>query len=154
MKRRHTRKDAIRMCARLRELRPDIVFGADLIAGFPTETEAMFENTLRLIEECDLTYLHVFPFSPRPGTAAERMPQLPRKIVKQRAARLRSVADAALLRHLSAEVGQSRHVLVEQNGLGRTEYFARTELDFGRPGEIVRVRILEQKENRLIAGMA
>ncbi len=121
MKRRHGRDDAIRFCAELRRLRPDIVFGADIIAGFPTETEAMFERSLALIADCGLTHLHVFPFSPRPGTPAARMPQLARAVVKQRAARLRDAGDAALSAYLAAQVGRTHRVLTERGGMGRTE---------------------------------
>src|SRR5205807_3557646 len=104
MKRRHLRADAIAFCAELRRLRPDVVFGGDIIAGFPTETEAMFARSLDLVDECGLTHLHVFPFSPRPGTPAARMPQVARDAVKDRARRLRQRGEAALLRHLVGEV--------------------------------------------------
>jgi threonylcarbamoyladenosine tRNA methylthiotransferase MtaB len=123
MKRRHLRADAIRFCREARALRPDIVFGADIIAGFPTEDEAMFARSLDIVDECGLTHLHVFPFSPRPGTPAARMPQVSRAIVKERARRLRQKGEEALLAHLEAEVGASRNVLVETNQLGRTEGF-------------------------------
>jgi threonylcarbamoyladenosine tRNA methylthiotransferase MtaB len=123
MKRRHLRADAIRFCREARALRPDIVFGADIIAGFPTEDEAMFARSLDIVDECGLTHLHVFPFSPRPGTPAARMPQVPRAIVKERARRLRQKGEAALLAHLKAEVGARRNVLIETNQLGRTEGF-------------------------------
>ncbi|MBW6505418.1 MAG: tRNA (N(6)-L-threonylcarbamoyladenosine(37)-C(2))-methylthiotransferase MtaB [Rhodobacteraceae bacterium] len=128
MKRRHSRDDAIRFCEEARRLRPGIVFGADIIAGFPTETEEMFENSLRLIEDCGLTFLHVFPFSPRKGTPAARMPQLKGPAIKARAARLRAAGDARLHAHLQAEVGQTRRILTEGPRLGRTEYF--TEVAF------------------------
>src|SRR5205807_731856 len=108
MKRRHSRADAIALCETLRSLRPDIVFGADLIAGFPTESEAMFRRSLDLIEACGLVHLHVFPFSPRPGTPAARMPQVARTVVKERAGRLRERGAAALARHLAGEVGAGR----------------------------------------------
>ena len=113
MKRRHLRADAIAFCAEVRRLRPDVVFGADIIAGFPTETEDMFARSLDLVDECGLTYLHVFPFSPRPGTPAARMPQVAREIVKERARRLREKGAAALRRHLDGEIGRRRRVLVE-----------------------------------------
>ena len=100
MKRRHLRDDSIRFCEDVKKLRPDMVFGADIIAGFPTETEEMFENSLEIVEECGLTHLHVFPFSPREGTPAARMPQVRREVVKQRAARLRAAGAAAYQRHL------------------------------------------------------
>jgi threonylcarbamoyladenosine tRNA methylthiotransferase MtaB len=152
MKRRHSRQDAIVFCDTLRRLRPDIVFGADIIAGFPTESEAMFTNSLALIEECGLTHLHVFPFSPRPGTPAARMPQLPRKIVKERAARLRARGALALCRHLDAEVGASRRVLVESEEQGRTEQFAQVRLASpAEPGTIVEVKISGHDGRQLLA---
>ncbi len=128
MKRRHSREDAIAFCVEARRLRPDMVFGADLIAGFPTETEVMFENSLRLVTDCDLTFLHVFPFSPRNGTPAARMPQVQGPTIKSRAARLRAAGDTALTRHLAAQVGRRHSVLVETPRLGRTEQF--TEVSF------------------------
>src|SRR5277367_6520036 len=123
MKRRHTRNDAISFCNTLRRLRPDIVFGADVIAGFPTETEAMFKNSLNLVGDCGLTHLHVFPFSARAGTPAARMPQLSRTVVKERARRLRERGVMALRQHLDAEVGGTRRVLAESRTHGRTEQF-------------------------------
>jgi threonylcarbamoyladenosine tRNA methylthiotransferase MtaB len=128
MKRRHTRTDAIAFCDRVRRLRPDVAFGADIIAGFPTETEDMFARSLDLVEECGLTQLHVFPFSPRPGTPAARMPQLDRAVIKQRAARLRAKGEAALARHLEAQVGHRRLVLTERGGIGHTEQFTAVRL--------------------------
>ncbi|MBO6724349.1 MAG: tRNA (N(6)-L-threonylcarbamoyladenosine(37)-C(2))-methylthiotransferase MtaB [Rhizobiaceae bacterium] len=151
MKRRHLRDDTVRFCEDVRRLRPDIVFGADIIAGFPTETDEMFENSLRIVEECGLTHLHVFPFSPREGTPAARMPQVDRGIIKQRAARLRAAGDAANARHLSALAGTSQRVLVEREGLGRTEDFTLAAVDRGRPGEIVEARITGHDGERLIA---
>jgi threonylcarbamoyladenosine tRNA methylthiotransferase MtaB len=124
MKRRHLRDDAIRVCAELRRLRPDMVLGADIIAGFPTETEDAFARSLALVEECDLAFLHVFPFSPRAGTPAARMPQLPGPVIRDRAARLRAAGDAALARHLAAQVGRPQRVLMEAPRMGRTEGFA------------------------------
>src|ERR1700731_3586784 len=123
MKRRHCRNDAIAFCAQLRRLRPDIAFGADIIAGFPTETEDMFARSQDLVEECDLSFLHVFPYSPRPGTPAARMPQVNGNVVKDRARRLRATGEAALQRRLAAEVGSVRHVLIESDRQGRTEHF-------------------------------
>ena len=123
MKRRHSRADAIAFCDQLRRLRPDVVFGADIIAGFPTETEAMFARSLDLVDECGLTHLHVFPFSPRPGTPAAKMPQVARAVVKERARRLREKGAAALVRHLDGEVGRQRRVLMESDNVGRTEQF-------------------------------
>ncbi|MEN3929544.1 tRNA (N(6)-L-threonylcarbamoyladenosine(37)-C(2))-methylthiotransferase MtaB [Microvirga sp. W0021] len=152
MKRRHLRDDAINFCRQARDLRPDIVFGADIIAGFPTETEEMFTRSLDIVDECGLTHLHVFPFSPRPGTPAARMPQLDRGIVKERARRLRQKGEEALLAHLKTEVGQKRHVLVETDNLGRTEGF--TTVRFSQPvepGQIIPVTITgyEEKGNLL-----
>jgi threonylcarbamoyladenosine tRNA methylthiotransferase MtaB len=152
MKRRHSRADAIAFCDRLRGLRPDIVFGADVIAGFPTESESMFENSLALVEECGLTHLHVFPFSPRPGTPAARMPQLDRALVKERARRLRAHGAAALRRHLDGEIGRERRVLAETDGQGRTEQF--TPVTLARPtapGSIVTLRIADHDGKQLRA---
>ncbi len=151
MKRRHAREDTIRFCEDVRKMRPDVVFGADIIAGFPTETEEMFENTLRIVDECGLTHLHVFPFSPRPGTPAARMPQLDRKIIKERAARLRAKGEAAVLAHLKSEVGKTRRVLVEREGLGRTELFTEVELNASEPGVFVDVRITGHTHRHLLA---
>jgi threonylcarbamoyladenosine tRNA methylthiotransferase MtaB len=123
MKRRHTRKDAIDFCASLRRLRPDIAFGADIIAGSPTETDEMFARSLELVDECDLTFLHVFPFSPRPGTPAARMPQVAGEVIKARASRLRLAGEAALRRRLNGEIGARRQVLIESATQGRTEHF-------------------------------
>lgn len=131
MKRRHLRDDAIRFCEQVRALRPDVVFGADIITGFPTETEAMFSRSLAIVDECGLTHLHVFPFSPRPGTPAARMPPVAREVVKERAKRLRAKGEAALLRHLETEVGTRRRVLTERGQVGRTEGF--TLVRFAEP---------------------
>jgi threonylcarbamoyladenosine tRNA methylthiotransferase MtaB len=124
MRRRHSRASAVEFCATVRRLRPDVVFGADLIAGFPTETEAMFAGSLDLVDDCGLTFLHVFPFSPRPGTPAARMPQVARPVVKDRAARLREKGAAALASYLEAQVGRDVEVLMERDRLGRTPGFA------------------------------
>ncbi len=129
MKRRHSRADAVRICDDLRARRADLVFGADLIAGFPTETEDAFENTVRLIDDCGLTFTHVFPFSPRPDTAAARMPQLDKAVVKARAARLRAVGEAALGRALDAEIGRVARVLIEKDDFGHSERFFPVRLD-------------------------
>jgi threonylcarbamoyladenosine tRNA methylthiotransferase MtaB len=123
MKRRHLRKDAIAFCAQVRRLRPDIALGADIIAGFPTETEAMFARSQDLVEECGLTFLHVFPYSPRPGTLAARMPQVNGNAIKERAKRLRATGEAALQRRLASEAGATRQVLIESATQGRTEHF-------------------------------
>lgn len=154
MKRRHLRDDSIRFCEDVRKLRPDMAFGADIIAGFPTETEAMFENSLKIVEECGLTHLHVFPFSPREGTPAARMPQVDRRIVKERAARLRTVGDKSYARHLQSLVGTRQNILVEREGLGRTEGFMLTALDRGNPGEIIDVSISGHDGEKLIAAPA
>ncbi|MEQ8252460.1 MAG: tRNA (N(6)-L-threonylcarbamoyladenosine(37)-C(2))-methylthiotransferase MtaB [Oceanibaculum nanhaiense] len=142
MKRRHLRADAIAFVEKVKALRPDMVFGADLIAGFPTETDEMFENTLRSVEECDLTYLHVFPYSERPGTPAARMPQLPVEVRKERAARLRAAGEARQASFLASRVGTEAEVLMEKPGMGRTEHFAPVLLNTDvAPGTILRARI-------------
>ncbi|MEX1083855.1 MAG: MiaB/RimO family radical SAM methylthiotransferase, partial [Xanthobacteraceae bacterium] len=128
MKRRHSRADAIAFCERVRRLRPEVAFGADIIAGFPTETEEMFSRSLDLVDECGLTHLHVFPFSARPGTPAARMPQIAGDVVKDRARRLREKGETALRRHLDGEVGKHRRVLTEAGGIGRTEQFTPVKL--------------------------
>jgi threonylcarbamoyladenosine tRNA methylthiotransferase MtaB len=141
MKRRHRRADAIAFCERARRLRPDVAFGADIIAGFPTETEAMFANTLDLVEECDLTFLHVFPYSERPGTPAARMPALPMAERKARAARLRTAGDAALARFLDRRIGRAVAVLVEKDGFGRSEHYAPVTFAEAAPaGTVVAMR--------------
>jgi threonylcarbamoyladenosine tRNA methylthiotransferase MtaB len=133
MKRRHLRADAIAFCDQVKRLRPDMVFGADIIAGFPTEDEAMFQRSVDIVDECGLTHLHVFPFSPRKGTPAERMPQVARDVVKDRAKRLRAKGAQVLEKHLASEVGTTRRVLIEARGLGRTEAF--TPVRFAQPVE-------------------
>ncbi|MEX2008563.1 MAG: tRNA (N(6)-L-threonylcarbamoyladenosine(37)-C(2))-methylthiotransferase MtaB [Dongiaceae bacterium] len=159
MKRRHSRADAMALCARLRRLRPDIVFGADLIAGFPTESETMFERSLALIEDCGLAYLHVFPYSARAGTPAARMPQLPVALRRERAARLRAAGAAARQRDLAARRGTTAAVLVETSDAdgarGHTEHFAAARLDGpARPGEIVTARITGLAGDELIGRRA
>jgi threonylcarbamoyladenosine tRNA methylthiotransferase MtaB len=151
MKRRHLRADSIRFCAEIRRLRPDIVFGADIIAGFPTETEAMFQNSLAIIEECGLTHLHVFPFSPREGTPAARMPQVARSVVKERAARLREAGERAYHAHLDRLAGSRQSILIEHDGIGRTEGFTLAAIDAGAPGKIVEAVISGHDGSRLIA---
>lgn len=142
MKRRHLRDDAVRFCEEVRRLRPEMTFGADIIAGFPTETEAMFENSLRLVDDCDLTWLHVFPYSPRPGTPAARMPQVDGRTIRDRAARLRAAGDAAITRHLVAQVGKAARVLTEGPRMGRTESFAAVRLSEDRPeGAVIEARL-------------
>ena len=142
MTRRHRRDDAIRFAHEARALRPDMTFGADIIAGFPTETEAMFENSMKLVEECDLTWLHVFPYSARPGTPAARMPAVNGAAIKTRAARLRAAGERQVQRHLEAQVGRTHDVLMENPHMGRTAQF--TEVSFAAPqveGDIVRAEI-------------
>jgi threonylcarbamoyladenosine tRNA methylthiotransferase MtaB len=152
MKRRHCSGDAVAFCKAVRKLRSDIVFGADLIAGFPTETEAMFKNSLDLVDECGLTHLHVFPFSPRPGTPAARMPQLARDIVKDRARRLRERGVLALRRHLDAEVGATRRVLTESRDTGRTEQFTAVKLaTAAEPGRIFNLKMSGHDGRQLLA---
>jgi threonylcarbamoyladenosine tRNA methylthiotransferase MtaB len=130
MKRRHSREDAIEMARKAREMRPDIAFGADIITGFPTETEEMFENTLKIVEECDLTFLHVFPYSEREGTPAARIPdQVPPPIRKERAARLRALGNTQLDRFLKRNTGKTHHILVEKGAMGHTENFAPVRLE-------------------------
>jgi threonylcarbamoyladenosine tRNA methylthiotransferase MtaB len=149
MKRRHTRADTIRFCDEVRRLRPEACFGADFIAGFPTETEQMFENTLRLVDETGLSMLHVFPFSARPGTPAARMPQLPRAMVRERAARLRAKGAEVLAQRFAALAGSEQTLLVEKPGMGRTACFAPVRFA-GGGGMFVRVRITGAEPGRLI----
>ena len=129
MKRRHNRQQAIDLCRRVRAVRPDTAFGADLIAGFPTETEAMFRRSLDLVEDCGLVFLHVFPYSERPGTPAARMPAVPKPVRKERAARLRAAGAAALHRWLAGQTGQEIAVLIEGEGRGRSEHYAAVRFD-------------------------
>jgi threonylcarbamoyladenosine tRNA methylthiotransferase MtaB len=152
MKRRHLRADAIAFCDQVRRLRPDVVFGADIIAGFPTESEAMFAHSLDLVDECGLTHLHVFPFSPRPGTPAARMPQVARAVVKERARRLREKGERALRAHLDAEIGAQRCVLVESSSSGRTEQFTLVGLKPAvESGRIIDVTISGHDGRQLLA---
>jgi threonylcarbamoyladenosine tRNA methylthiotransferase MtaB len=151
MKRRHLRAEAIRFCAFARRLRPDITLGADLIAGFPTETEAMFENTLRLVDDCGLTFLHVFPFSPRAGTPAARMPQVRRTEVRERAARLRAKGDNVRAKFLAAQRGREVDALMERADIGRTPQFAELSLEErALVGQIVRARVTGHDGRRLV----
>ena len=152
MKRRHLRADAIEFCTKMRMARPDIIYGADIIAGFPTETEEMFENSLKLIEDCNLTWLHIFPFSPRQGTPAARMPQMDRSIIKERAGRLRACGNIAVQKHLEMQIGIKHKILMENNRMGRTEGF--TEVLFSSDklkGAIVDAIITEKTQTQLIA---
>jgi threonylcarbamoyladenosine tRNA methylthiotransferase MtaB len=152
MKRRHSRGQSIAFCAQVRRLRPDVAFGADIIAGFPTETEDMFARSLDLVDECGLTTLHVFPFSPRPGTPAARMPQVDRAVAKERARRLREKGEAALRAHLAAQVGITHRVLTEQATLGRTEQFVPVQLAVPVvPGEILDLTIANHDGRQLLA---
>jgi len=152
MKRRHLRDDAIRFCEEARALRPDMTFGADIIAGFPTESEAMFANSLRLVTECDLTWLHVFPYSPRAGTPAARMPAVPGAAIRDRAARLRAAGDAQVARHLAAQVGTTQTVLMESPRMGRTAHFAEVAFAADQPtGQIVTATIRGTQGQQLTA---
>jgi len=143
MKRRHSRSDAIAAAKRARSLRPEVALGADMIAGFPTETEDMFRRSLGLIDECGIAFLHAFPYSPRPGTPAARMPQLDPAIVRERAARLREAGSAALARELARRVGEVGDVLIERPGRGRAEFYAAVRFDVGAPaGSVQRMRFV------------
>jgi threonylcarbamoyladenosine tRNA methylthiotransferase MtaB len=150
MKRRHLRADAVRFCDETRKARPDIVFGADFIAGFPTETEAMFAQTLTLVDDCGLTHLHVFPFSPRPGTPAARMPQVPRDIAKARAARLREVGEAALARHLDAQLGRRLVFLTERGGVARAPDFTLARTPGVEAGRMIEARAVGHDGRALV----
>ncbi|HRJ00980.1 MAG TPA: tRNA (N(6)-L-threonylcarbamoyladenosine(37)-C(2))-methylthiotransferase MtaB [Hyphomonas sp.] len=152
MKRRHSREEAIALTERLRALRPDIALGADLIAGFPTETEAHFESSLHLVEECGLSFLHAFPYSPRPGTPAAKMPQVAKPVVKERAARLRAAGEAALIRHLSRHVGEVREALIERGLAARLPDFTplRLSAPAGEGGRTLPVRITGHDGKQLL----
>jgi len=141
MKRRHSRDDALEIVAKLRALRPEMVFGADIIAGFPTEDDAMFENTRRIVAEAGLTYLHVFPYSPREGTPAARMPQVDKRIARQRAAILRAEGETQFAALCASRVGMVENVLIEREGLGRSEQFVPVKVAGAQPGELLAVRI-------------
>ena len=151
MKRRHLRADAIGAARRARALRPEVALGADLIAGFPTETEEMFGRSLDLIGECGLAFVHVFPYSPRPGTPAARMPQLPGPVIKERAARLRQAAGAALAAELSSRIGSETDVLIERPGIGRTAFYAAVSFTAaGIEGSVRRMRLVGSDGRNLI----
>jgi threonylcarbamoyladenosine tRNA methylthiotransferase MtaB len=153
MKRRHLRDDAIKFSEDARKLRPDMTFGADIIAGFPTETEAMFANSLKLVDDCDLTWLHVFPYSAREGTPAARMPAVNGALIKARAARLREAGARQVAKHLNAQQGVDHRVLMESTLMGRTEQF--TEVHFAHPqieGSIVAAKITDHDETHLLVG--
>ncbi|SDI69361.1 MULTISPECIES: tRNA (N(6)-L-threonylcarbamoyladenosine(37)-C(2))-methylthiotransferase MtaB [Bradyrhizobium] len=149
MKRRHSRRDAIEFCAHVRRLRPDIAVGADIIAGFPTETEEMFSRSRDLVDECDLTFLHVFPYSRRPGTPAARMPQVAGEAIKQRAKRLRAAGEAALQRRLASETGATRQVLIESGSQGRTEHFLPVAIEGEMPGAVMALVVTGNDGSRL-----
>ncbi len=152
MKRRHLRDDAIAFCEEARKLRPDMIFGADIIAGFPTETEEMFVNSLKLVNDCDLTFLHVFPYSARKGTPAARMPAVKGPEIKSRAARLRTAGDTALQRHLAAQTGVTHRILMESPRMGRTEQFTEVQFTTDHPeGQIIRAQITGATETSLTA---
>ena len=152
MKRRHLRDDAIRFCEDARKLRPDIIFGADIIAGFPTETDAMFENSLKLVKDCDLTFLHIFPYSPRKGTPAARMPQVKGPLIRDRATQLRAAGDAQMQRHLAAQQGQTHRILTESPRMGRTEQFTEVVFATDQPeGRIVTAKITGADKTQLRA---
>ena len=155
MKRRHAREDSIAFCQELRSRRPDMVFGADIIAGFPTETEAMFENSLRIVDDCGLTYLHVFPFSPRSETPAARMPQVDTQVIRERAQRLRAKGEARLAQFLNASVGAMQRVLVETANSGRNEQFATVRFAQSlTPGAIVKAQVTAANGGYLEARLA
>jgi threonylcarbamoyladenosine tRNA methylthiotransferase MtaB len=155
MKRRHSRADTIAFCENVRRLRPDVAFGADLIAGFPTETDTMFENSMKLVDDAGLSYLHIFPFSARKGTPAARMPQVAKPVVKERAAILRAKGNAALAVQLASLIGSDQELLVEKNGLGRTACFAQATFDdHSAPGALVRARITGATAKHLTAALA
>ena len=154
MRRRHLTADAMRLVERARGARPDVVFGADLIAGFPTESAAMFENGLRTVDDLGLTYLHVFPYSPRPGTPAARMPQVAAPLRRERAARLRAAGDAALGRFFAGQVGRTVPVLIEEDGRGRCPQYAPVHLDGAAAGSIVAARIIGVSDGSLEGRLA
>ncbi|OQW57713.1 MAG: tRNA (N(6)-L-threonylcarbamoyladenosine(37)-C(2))-methylthiotransferase MtaB [Proteobacteria bacterium SG_bin9] len=151
MKRRHLRADAIAFCDQVRRLRPDVVFGADIIAGFPTETDEMFARSQDLVAECDLSLLHVFPYSSRPGTPAARMPQVEGRVIRERAQRLRATGEAALRQRLASEVGATRAVLIESASQGRTEHFLPVAISGSEPGRVRDLKISGSDGLRLVA---
>ena len=152
MKRRHLRDDAIKFCEEASKLRPDMTYGADIIAGFPTETEAMFQNSLALVEDCDLTWLHVFPYSARIGTPAARMPAVNGKLIKERAARLRFAGERQVTAHLTAQIGKTHQVLMENPRMGRTEQFTEVCFETDQPeSRIVTTKIAGIRGSQLLA---
>jgi threonylcarbamoyladenosine tRNA methylthiotransferase MtaB len=150
MKRRHSRHQALVIVEKLRALRPDIVFGADIIAGFPTESDAMFQNTLDFVTEAGLTYLHVFPFSPRESTPAAKMPQVSGRIARERAALLRKAGQTQFKKLCQSRIGMTENVLVEHGGVGRTEHFIPVGIESATPGNIVRMEITAVADGRLV----
>lgn len=154
MKRRHSREHTIEFCEMLRAKRPDMVFGADIIAGFPTETDAMFENSLDIVEACGLTYLHVFPYSPRPGTPAAKMPAVEQGVIKRRAALLRAKGDERLQKFLNREIGSSRQILIETPSTGRTEHFALAKFETSMvPGAVIMAQVKSASSTHLLVGV-
>jgi threonylcarbamoyladenosine tRNA methylthiotransferase MtaB len=149
MKRRHSRRDSIEFCAQVRRLRPDIALGADIITGFPTESEEMFARSQDLVGECGLSFLHVFPYSKRPGTPASRMPQVAGDIIRERAKRLRAVGEAALARRLASELGRQRQILIESSVQGRTEHFIPVDISGEIPGAVRQLTITGNDGTRL-----
>ncbi|HCK17590.1 MAG TPA: tRNA (N(6)-L-threonylcarbamoyladenosine(37)-C(2))-methylthiotransferase MtaB, partial [Thalassospira sp.] len=155
MKRRHLRQDVVDFCKKVRDLRPDVTFGADIIAGFPTETDEMAENTLRLVDECGLIYLHVFPYSSRPGTPAAKMPQVPKDLRKERASALREAGEVQLNKFLQSRIGMIENVLVEKENTGHTEHFAPVLLDrVIEAGTIAKAKVTGLENGKLIAELA
>ncbi len=151
MKRRHLRQDVIDVCNRARSLRPDISFGADIIAGFPTETDEMFANTMKIVEECDLSFLHVFPYSEREGTPAAKMPSVPLQIRKDRAAALRALGETQMQKFMQAQIGRTAEAIIEKNGIGRTEHFAEVRLDRAlEAGALAHISIRGMENNMLV----
>ena len=152
MKRRHLRDDAIKFCETVKKLRPEMTFGADIIAGFPTETDKMFDNSLKLVEECNLTWLHVFPYSPRVGTPAAKMPQINKVTIKNRASQLRALGKNQVEKHLRAKIGETHDILMETPLVGRTEQFTEVQLTVEQtPGQIVKKKIIGLEGLKLIA---
>ena len=150
MKRRHLRDDAISFCEKVKKVRPEVTFGADIIAGFPTETNKMFENSLKLVTECDLTWLHVFPYSTRIGTPAARMPQVNGQKIKERAKELRELGSTQVSKYLTSQVGLQHKILMENETLGRTEQFAEVQFKIPRkPGIIISAKIDSFENHRL-----
>ncbi len=155
MKRRHLSDDAAKFCMEARALRPDMTFGADIIAGFPTETPEAFANSLSMVRDCDLTWLHVFPYSPRPGTPAARMPQVPGEQIKDRAAQLRAAGDAQMAKHLAAQTGLRHKVLMESPVMGRTEQFAEVTFETQQSeGQIVTTDVIDVRDGQLVGQAA